>query len=102
MALTMNWTEENTGDEHPDSYWEIDRFSTQFIHGSGTEQASTELIVKGWDSKADHDAGKNQIHIMSFEIPAGDIDPGVTVGDAIAGLYSFLLGQSFFSGATVV
>lgn len=102
MALLMSWTETDTGDEHPSSYWDIDYFKTQFVHAPGTEQAATEVVFKGWDEQDDHDDGRNPIHQLTLSIPAGVIDLSQTVGEGIAALYSYALSQPFFATATTV
>jgi len=114
MALQISFTEDgtrgtkDTGVPHPSSYWEIDQFTVQLVHGA-TDVAVTLVEFNGWHNKASHDAGDAPVFIKTYELPAGPINYSETIGDGFAALYVAAqaipepdTGVSFFNGATSV
>lgn len=108
MPLQMSYTNPETGEEHPESYWELSDFNVEVIH-SASDAAQTHVKFEGWYDKAAHDAGLREFMSKEYDLPVGPINLAVTVGDAIAGLYLYAqatpepgTGVSFFDGAITV
>lgn len=105
-GLLISYTEDN-GSPHPSSYWEFDRFEVKNMHDgadASTQNTQTVFKLRGWHDKASHDVNLPALDaVKEYPLPLGPIVPTTTVGDAITGLYAYVVATDpTFAGATTV
>jgi hypothetical protein len=105
----MSWTDPQTGEPHPESYWRISDFKVEHVNNGTVNTAATHVHISGWQDVAAHDAAKEPIFVKHYELAAGEIDFTDTIGDGYDGIYAYAqsipdpeTGVSFFDGATTV
>lgn len=106
MALQMDYTDE-TGTNHPVSYWEIMVLEINRVQGTPTG-VQVHAIIKGWHDVASFNSEKTVIGIQEYRVNQ-NINFNNTTGQAFNNMYAFAVsyvnpdtGVQFFQNATIV
>lgn len=98
MPIELDYTNPETDETHPVSYWVIDEIS---FH---PRIFTSRIVLAGYFDAATYaDADKRAFLTQEFEIVQEPLDTSITVGDSITGVYTYALAVlPFFAGGTLV